>query len=104
VTGSALTRIGELTFYEVLDALKAELRDELLAELRAESGNSGPAFMNVNQAAEYMGVTVGRVRKLIGSRAIAYHQESAGARVLLGRADCDAYMAEQRHEARRSPS
>jgi excisionase family DNA binding protein len=86
---------------DALDRLREELRAELLAELRAERDNSGPAFMNVSEAATYLGVTPGRVRKLVSSHTVAFHQESPGARVLFARADLDEYMRGQRVEARR---
>jgi excisionase family DNA binding protein len=83
------------------EQVKAELRDELLAELRAERDNGWPEWMSVETAARYLDVPPERVRKLKDRREIPFHQEGVGCRVFFARRDLDEWMREFRHEARK---
>jgi excisionase family DNA binding protein len=77
-----------------LEQLKAELRDELLADLRgAQQADAWPQWMGVTTASRYLNVSEERVRKLVARGKIPYHQESRGCRVFLSRGDLDEWMA-----------
>jgi hypothetical protein len=83
-------------------AIPVELDEIALATIAAAITPTGPMkeWFNVESAAAYMDVAPERVRKLIARGAVAYSQEGAGCRVLLRRADVDAYLIEHRHERR----
>lgn len=91
--------------------LRLVLDDDQLAEIAAAvaenirpDDRSQPApqaaYLSVAAAADDLGVSEERVRKLIQRRGIPYFQEGPGCRVTLGRADLDAWMAHFRHRPR----
>jgi excisionase family DNA binding protein len=59
-----------------------------------------PEYFTVADAADYLGITVGRLRKVIARREITIHQEGRGCRIVLARADLDGYLARLRVEVR----
>ena len=71
---------------------------EVLGE--REGGDGSPEFLDVPAAAAFLGITVGRMRKLQARRALPYHQEGPGCRVLFARSDLEEFMAGQRTSAR----
>jgi excisionase family DNA binding protein len=76
-----------------LEQMRATLRDELLADLRAERDAAAwPEWMSVDTAARYLDVSPERLRKLQARRQIPYHQEDVGCRVLFRRTDLDSWM------------
>jgi excisionase family DNA binding protein len=74
----------------VADILRADL---------APTTNTAEHF-TVTDAANYLGITVGRLRKLIARRQIPIHQEAPGCRIVPARTDLDHYLANRRQEAR----
>lgn len=82
-----------------VEALVAERIAEALADLDL-GDERWPKYLDVTTAAEYLGCTVERVRKLIARRALPVIQEGPGYRVALARADLDAYMRDHRQKAR----
>jgi excisionase family DNA binding protein len=77
----------------LVDQLRAELLDEIRAQVRAEVElNAWPAWMSVETAARYLDCTPERIRKLIARRAIPFSQEAPGCRIFLSKTDLDAWM------------
>jgi excisionase family DNA binding protein len=94
-----------------LEQLKAQLRVELLAELRADRNEQAwPRWMAVETLARYMDASPERIRKLVARRRIPYVQEGPGCRVFFDRHEIDRWMggfrqrpsscAHERHAAR----
>jgi excisionase family DNA binding protein len=68
---------------------------QALASVTAETMSG---YVDVEGAAAYLGVPVGRVRKLVASRSIPFHQEDAGCRITFGLRDLDQWMSISRVE------
>ena len=83
----------------IIDLIAERLAAIVLRRL-AEQGSNGRAWFDVEGAADYLAMPVERLRKLIGRRAIPFHQEAPGHRVFLSRPDLDAWMASSRHAPR----
>lgn len=81
-----------------LEQLRAELRDEVLAELRNRPP-AWPEWMSIATAAKYLDISAERLRKLTARGRVPYHQEAPGCRVLYGRADLDQWMGTLRHDS-----
>ena len=93
----------ELT-QDAFDALVNEVTKHVLLSIAADQKvESPPAWMSIPAAANYMGVTEGRMRKLIARREIVFHQEDKGCRILLARGDLDRHMEKRRTDLE-SPS
>jgi excisionase family DNA binding protein len=89
---------------ELLEAIAALVEERLAERLAAPAASEPwPEYMSVDTAGRYLDVSAERIRKLVARREIPFHQEGRGCRVLLNRRDLDAWMAGQRHEARRRP-
>lgn len=102
-TGSTAYRLDVTLLFE---QFKAELRDELLAELRLEAGGSAwPGWLSVETAARYLDIPVGRLRKLVARRQIPFAQEGVGCRLSFARRDLDSWMHSfQNDPAARGPA
>lgn len=74
------------------ERLRAELREELLTELRDHHADSWPGWLDVPTAARYMSVSPERVRKLIAARRLPFSQEGPGCRVLIERRALDDHL------------
>jgi excisionase family DNA binding protein len=57
-----------------------------------------PKVLDVNGAAAYLGLSTGFIRRLIAERRIAHYK--LGGRVMLGKADLDSFIAENKREPR----
>lgn len=79
---------------EQIDAIAERAAEIVLARLDASADRGG--WLDVKAAAEYLGCTEGRVRKLVERRQIPYSQEAPGCRVFLSKADLDRWMDERR--------
>lgn len=96
--------MSDLTFTLAPDALErlVELIAERVAEIvgRRDSADvqRWPGFMCAETAAQYLDVSVERVRKLKERREIPFIQEAPGHRVLFARRDLDSWMTSLRHE------
>jgi excisionase family DNA binding protein len=78
-----------------------ELREELLADLRAEQGvPTWPGWMSVDTASRYLDCPVERVRKLVARREIPFAQEGPGCRIFFNRSDLDRWMSGFQQAAR----
>jgi len=84
---------------EVLDEIARRTAEIVLAELAADRG-SAPEWMDVREASLYAGCTVGRMRKLIERRELAYSQEAPGCRIFVARRDLYEFMQSNRNERR----
>jgi excisionase family DNA binding protein len=81
-------------------AARAELEqliDERVAQRLAEHTAAAPAWFTVRAAADYLGLTEHAVRKLVERQRISKHQHVEGGRIMLRRADLDAYLDDGRH-------
>ena len=85
---------------DLVEEIVAEVTQHVLAALDARADHEPPEWMSVERAAEHMGCSPERLRKLIARRRIAYHQESPRARIFLHRDDLDAFLSKTRHEPR----
>jgi excisionase family DNA binding protein len=81
--------------------LDQQALDDIAAALSPTTADSWPAWMSVDTAARYLDVSPERLRKLQARRAIPYHQEGTGCRVLFCRRDLDNWMGTFRHDANR---
>ncbi len=72
---------------------------EILRGTDPAPGNQ-PRYLTTEQAATYLGTTVGRIEKLVQQRRIPYVQEAVGCRLFFDRVDLDTWMRTMRHEAR----
>jgi excisionase family DNA binding protein len=73
---------------------------EQVAEIlrsRPKDGESWAEWLNVSSAARYLDCSPERIRKLVARRAIPFHQEDVGCRVMFSRPDLDAWMKTFRH-------
>jgi excisionase family DNA binding protein len=83
-----------------------ELDDQALAAIAAAIGHAGVASatpsksMNAETAANYLDVSIERIRKLKERQEIPFHQEGPGCRVLFTRTDLDKWMTTFRHDAK----
>jgi excisionase family DNA binding protein len=76
--------------------MRDQLREELLAELRADrEATVWPAWMNVTTAARYLDMPVERIRKLVARKAIPFVQEGPGCRLAFDRKAIDTWMRAQ---------
>jgi excisionase family DNA binding protein len=80
-----------------------ELDDQALAAIAAAIPNGGPAepvspYLNVKQAAAYLCTSRQRIYDLISARQLERIKE--GQRVLIERAELDAYLARNRNRRR----
>lgn len=83
--------------------LVAELDEDAVAAIAAAlptASEPWPAWMDVREAARYLGVTVGRVEKLKARGKIPSYQEGRGCRVSFHRPELDAWMKGFRAEPR----
>jgi excisionase family DNA binding protein len=94
----------EVALRQLVEAVLRPLVEEVVArevEARLGSVSADPSeWLSIPSAAELLGVTEGRVRKLTATRRLPYYSEGPGCRVSIRRADLLSYMAGQRHEAR----
>ena len=90
---------------ELIRAVASLAADAALAELRS-SGESTtwPRWMSVETAAQYLDISVERLRKLVARGRIPFVQEGPGCRVFFDRTELDAWMRRQRVAARVGPS
>jgi excisionase family DNA binding protein len=89
-----------MTFFLDLSTIAAEiktaLREELLAELRADLDREAwPGWLDVPTAARYLSVSEERIRKLVARHGIPYSQEGPGCRIFFERAALDQWMRSQ---------
>lgn len=76
-----------------IEAIRAGLRAEIIAELRAgRDGSAWPEWMSASTAAAYLDISLERLWKLKARRAIPYYQAGAGCRVHFRQADLDGWM------------
>jgi excisionase family DNA binding protein len=77
----------------IVERLRAELGDEIRAQVRAEiEAAAWPAWMSIETAARYLDCTPERIRKLIARRSIPFSQEAPGCRIFLSKTDLDEWM------------
>ncbi len=57
-------------------------------------------YVDVKAAADYLGVTEGRVRKLVERRQIPFIQDGPGCRITFSVRDLDQFMQDNRNERR----
>lgn len=86
-------------------AVPVELGDEALAAIAAAlpaptGRDEWPAWMPVERAAEYLGCSCERLRKLAARRQIPFSQEAKGCRLEFCREELDEWMRSRRVEAR----
>jgi hypothetical protein len=81
--------------------LDEEALAAIAAALPARDGRGdGRVWFDVDGAADYLSMPAERLRKLVGRRAIPYHQEAPGCRIFFSRTDLDDWMASSRHAPR----
>lgn len=86
----------------IVESLREHLRGDLLRELGGDRDHAKwPEWMSVETAANYLDVTVERVRKLKDRREIPYYQEAPGCRVFFRRSELDEWMSGFRRATRR---
>jgi excisionase family DNA binding protein len=83
---------------EEFEALVARV-EKLEARLTADRGDASE-WLTVSAAANYAGCTVGRIRKLVERRRLAYSQEAVGCRIFISRSDLDQFIRDQLNETR----
>ena len=88
---------------EVIEHLVEAVAARVLARLGGQ--RDGRTWFDVEGAADYLAMPVERLRKLIGRRAIPFHQEAPGHRISPNRSDLDGCgwrpLVTPREEARR---
>jgi len=75
---------------ELDDSALDQLADKLAQRLNGQLRSSGSPWMNARQAADYIGCSLSRVRKLTMLGDLPTHRD--GGRVMYRQDDLDAYM------------
>jgi len=84
-----------------LSEIVAAIKADVLGELRADTQADGwPAHMNAATASRYLDLSKAALYKLVQQHRIPHSSEGPGCRLSFARRDLDAWIAEQRHEAR----
>lgn len=76
---------------ETVEVIIAEVTQRVLAQL-GEQGEGRGGWLSVKAAAEHMGCSEERVRKLIARRKIPHYSEGPGCRITLKRSEIDSYL------------
>ena len=75
--------------------------ERVLARLDASAvRGDAPEYLSVKDAANYIGATEGRVRKLVERKRIPVSQDGPGCRVFISRTDLDRFMHDNRNGRR----
>jgi excisionase family DNA binding protein len=79
---------------ELLDAIIDAVTERVLdrGRDRDDDGDRWPEWLSIATAATYMDVSAERVRKLIARGELPHYQEAANCRILLRRAEVDAWL------------
>lgn len=103
---------GGVARVSALDLFSPELRaaleqwvDDRVAAALADNGryrDAWPEWMRLPRAAEYIDVSEDALRKLAERGKVTYSQEAPGCALWFARSDLDAFMLDQRREARSS--
>ena len=83
---------------EVVEQIARRAAEIALSELDARADRQPPEWMGVERAAEHLGCSSERLRKLIARRKIPFHQEGPRCRVSFNRRDLDNWMRAHRSE------
>lgn len=79
----------ELDLQEIATQLAAQLVETLGDEL---IGGRASPWMDIRRAADYLGCSVERVRKLVMARKVPFHQDQPGARIFFHRRELDEWL------------
>jgi excisionase family DNA binding protein len=83
------------------DEIVEAIVERVLARMKAAvDRGDAPEYLSVNDAATYLGCSVGRVRKLIERRRIPVSQDGPRSRIFISRTDLDLFMHDRRKETR----
>lgn len=77
-----------------LSALATRVAELVLARLE-ESRTPAASWFDLEHAAEYLGWSPERLRKLVQRRAVPFHQERRGARISFNRQELDEWLLGQ---------
>jgi hypothetical protein len=85
---------------DALDALAERLADLVLVRLREAQGHDDDRWMDSQQAAAYLGLSLNALHKRTAARAIPFGQDSPGAKCWFLRSELDRWRREGGHAAR----
>ena len=80
---------------EQVEAIATRVAEIVIERTPADRAGDG-GYMGVRAASEYLGVSEGRLRKLVERRQVPHFQEGRGCRVTFSVRDLDAWMEERR--------